>query len=95
MAWRLSKQADRDVETIVAYGAREFGVPQAKKYHEGLTRAFEFLAAYPRAERERKEFSPAVRIHAYGAHVVIYVIDDAGVFIVRVLGSAQDWQRHL
>ena len=38
MAYRLSKQADQDVEDIVVYGAQEFGIPQAKKYHEGLTR---------------------------------------------------------
>jgi toxin ParE1/3/4 len=95
MAYRLSKKADQDVEDIVAYGAREFGVQQATKYHEGLTKAFEFLSVYPRAERERNEFSPPVRIHTFGSHVVIYVIDDDGVLIVRVLGGGQDWQRHL
>ena len=95
MAYRLSGQADHDVERIVTYGAREFGAPQAKKYHKGLTRAFEFLSAYPRVERERKEFSPPVRIHTFGSHVVIYVIEGSDIFIVRVLGGAQDWERHL
>ena len=95
MAYRLSQRAAQDVDDIYVYGAREYGLPQAEKYHAGLARSFEFLAAYPRAERERKEFTPPVRIHAAGSHVVIYVIEGGDIFIIRVLGGAQDWERHL
>jgi plasmid stabilization system protein ParE len=67
MAFRLSEKAARDVIDIYLYGAREFGVPQAEKYHEGLARIFHFLSDNPLAARERTEFSPPVRIHAFGA----------------------------
>jgi toxin ParE1/3/4 len=90
MAYRLSKRAAQDVIDIYAYGAREFGVMQAEKYHESLTRIFNFLSEHPLAARERTEFSPPVRIHAFGAHVVIYLSGEAGALIVRVLGGRQD-----
>ena len=95
MAYRLSKQADQDIENIATYGMLTFGIRQARKYHDGLARSFEFLSENPLAARERDEFLPAVRIHPSGAHVIIYLIDEAGVLIIRVLGGAQDWAKHL
>jgi toxin ParE1/3/4 len=36
-----------------------------------------------------------VRVHPFQAHVIIYVVDDAGVLIVRVLHGRQEWERLL
>jgi toxin ParE1/3/4 len=91
----MPEAAAQDVTDIFMYGAREFGIPQAEKYHEGLARIFRFLSDNPFAARERAEFSPPVRIHPFGAHVLIYLTDDAGVLIVRVLGGRQDWGEYL
>ena len=95
MPYRLSERADQDVEDIAVFTIRTFGVQQAQKYHEGLKRSFEFLSENPLAARQRKTFSPPVRIHPSGAHVIVYVIDAEGVLIIRVLGASQDWGRHL
>ena len=81
MAWRLSVTADQDVENIAAYGASMFGIRQAKKYHDGLKRSFEFLSEHPLAVRARAEFLPPVRIHSFGVHVILYVIDAEGVLV--------------
>jgi len=95
VAYRLSKKAAQDVIDIYAYGAREFGIAQAEKYQESLSRIFNFLSEHPLAVRERTEFSPPVRIHAVGAHVVIYVTEGADILIVRVLGGRQDWTEYV
>ena len=74
MGYRLTNAAEADVTTIFRCGASEFGLRQAEKYHRGLERTFDFLAANPRASRERDEFSPPMRLHPFGVHVVIYRI---------------------
>jgi toxin ParE1/3/4 len=42
--------------------------------------------------RERPEFTPPVRIHPYGAHFVVYTLDDAGILIARVLPGRAEWE---
>lgn len=49
----------------------------------------------PLIARERDEFSPPVRIHRTGPHLVIYRIADRHLDVLRVLGGRQDWHRLL
>jgi toxin ParE1/3/4 len=90
LAYRLSNAAAEDVAAIFVRGAAEFRLAQAEKYHSGLERIFEFLAANPRAARERDEFSPPARLHPFGVHVVVYRIVGEDVLVVRALHRAPE-----
>ena len=92
MVYRLTNAAAEDVAAIFVRGAAEYGLAQAEKYHAGLERIFEFLAANPRAARERDEFSPPVRLHPFGVHIVVYRIVGEDILVVRVLHERQDWE---
>ena len=91
MSYRISRKAEDDIVQLYLTGVRLFGAAQAERYHEGLERVFEFVAAHPLAVRERSEIDPPVRIHPYGAHLVIYMADDEGVLILRVRHGREDW----
>lgn len=93
MGYRLNKTAEKDIAAIFRRGFAEFGLRQAESYHAGLERIFEFLAANPKAARERAEFAPPVRLHPFGAHVVVYRIIGDDIMVVRVLHGRQDWER--
>lgn len=95
MRYRTTKRAEEDIIDIYVRGTREFGEAQAERYHAGLMRALEFIAATPFAARERGEYTPPVRMHFYEAHVVVYVLKDDHALIVRVLHGHQDWARQL
>jgi toxin ParE1/3/4 len=95
MRYRTTRRADDDVFDIYARGTRDFGEHQAERYHAGLLRAFEFIAAHPLATRERREYAPPIRMHFVGAHVVVYLVKEDHVLIIRVLHGRQDWERHL
>jgi toxin ParE1/3/4 len=58
-------------------------------------RTFELIAAYPQIARERVEFVPPARVHAYRAHVIFYLIENEDVLILRVAGARQDWASQL
>ena len=91
MAYRLSGRARDDIIDIYVEGVRSFGRQQAERYHLGLEKAFDFLASFPRAAPERSEIRPAVRVHPYQAHVIIYVIDASGVRVLRIRHAREDW----
>jgi toxin ParE1/3/4 len=43
----------------------------------------------PELAAERRDFRPPVPIHHYEKHLIIYVINDSGILIVRVLPQCQ------
>ena len=92
---RLSPKAEADLEDIWRFGAAEWSPVSADQYLDGLIAVFDLLLSMPMIARERTEFSPAIRIHPTGQHLVIYRIQDDHLHIVRVLGGRQDWQRLL
>jgi toxin ParE1/3/4 len=92
--YRLSRKAEEDIIATFVYGAEQFGVQQAERYHDLLERTLQFLAENPEAARERAEITPPVRIHPIESHVVIYTVDESGdIFIVRVRHGREDWRR--
>ncbi len=93
MTWRLSRRADADIVGIYVEGATVFGARQAEEYADGLFRTLDLLDANPRLARERLEFTPAIRVHPYGSHLVIYLIDNSGVLVLRIVPGRSDWER--
>ena len=91
MAYRLSRKAEDDVIQIYLAGVETFGVDQAERYHEGLERTFALLADFPQAAPERLELGGAPRVHPYKSHIIIYRLDDADIFILRVRHASEDW----
>ena len=92
MGYTLSKKAEEDIVRLYLEGAEMFGAQQAERYHAGLERVFRFLSDHPEAAREREEIDPPVRVHRYGSHIVVYVVQEAAnVLIVRVRHGREDW----
>ncbi|MCZ0964342.1 type II toxin-antitoxin system RelE/ParE family toxin [Paracoccus benzoatiresistens] len=92
---RLSLQAETDLEDIWHFGAVEWSPARADQYIDALVAVFDLLRTMPGIARERPEFTPPVRIHPTGPHLVIYRVEDDYLHIVRVLGGRQDWQKLL
>ena len=90
--YRLSRRAEEDLIQIYVAGVLDFGVAQAEAYQDGLEAAFDLIAGYPEIARERREFTPPVRVHRFRSHVVIYLVDAEGPFVVRVRHGREDWE---
>ncbi|MEO3416202.1 type II toxin-antitoxin system RelE/ParE family toxin [Roseovarius sp. CAU 1744] len=91
MGYHLSQEAEEDITSIAAIGIAEFGLDQARRYHDGLFELFGLLATNPEMARERMELHPPVRIHRYRSHMVIYRIDGHDITIIRVRHGREDW----
>ena len=88
--WTIRPAAQADLSGIWLTGVTTWGDTQAEHYVDGLFAVFDLLAGFPDLVRERLEFSPAVRIHPTGAHLVVYRQDAEGIEIIRILHARQD-----
>lgn len=92
MTYRLTRRAEEDVIEIYVRGAQAFGLAQADTYHRRLEETFQLLAEFPHLARKRTEIDPPVRIHPYGAHIIVYTAAaDDRVLIIRVRHGREDW----
>ena len=94
-AWTLTRAARRDMVRIWEHGASRLSFDQADRYQRDLVRVFGLLAAHPQMARECAEVDPPVRLHPFGAHLIIYRIAEGGIEVVRVPHSRQNWQNLL
>jgi len=88
--FRVSKAAQADIREIGRYTQRQWGKDQRRVYLDGMNARFRLLANTPLLAAERQTLDPPVRIHPYEKHLIVYVIEDGGILIVRVLHQSMD-----
>lgn len=84
-------RAEADLSGIWAYTVEEWSESQAISYLEGLDAAIKLLSEHPEIARERKEFSPPVRIFPHRAHLVIYTFNSNTLEVIRVVHARSNW----
>jgi toxin ParE1/3/4 len=83
--WRLRPAAEADLEAIWRRGAADWGVRQSDRYIDALFAVLDVLADFPELAREKREFTPPVRIHPTREHLVVYLRDGQGIDVIRIL----------
>ena len=67
--WVIRSAAETD---IWRYGAANWDIARTDRYADVLFALFDLLADFPDMAQERSKFTPALRIHPSGTHLVIY-----------------------
>jgi toxin ParE1/3/4 len=92
MSYRLTNEAADDLANLLEQGIEHFGVDAALAYYSKLFQMFDLIVSFPEIARERTELSPSVRVHPFGSHLIVYIIDSSSdVLIVRVRHAHEDW----
>jgi len=91
----LSNAAGADLAEIYVYSYRSFGEAQADAYYGDLSGCLRMLADNPRLGRPAGTRHQELLRHAHAGHVIYYLIEDAGIFVVRVLHHSMDSERHI
>jgi toxin ParE1/3/4 len=91
----LSNAADADLAEIYVYSYRSFGEAQADTYYLGLSGCLRMLADNPRLGRLAGIRHQGLLRHAHAEHVIYYLIEDFGIFVIRVLHHSMDSERHI
>lgn len=93
--FRLSVKAGLDLDDIFRYSEQKWGYTQAEIYIRGLVGSFTDLARLKKSGRQCDDIRPNLFACGYLAHTIFYRRTHYGIFIVRVLHGAMDFQRHL
>ena len=89
--YRLSPAAQYDLEEIWLYSAQNWSSRQAERYTAMLRKSLAQLLAMPELAPERTVFTPPVRIHPSGKHLIVYRVSGENLDVLRILGGQQDW----
>lgn len=93
--YKLSSQAYQDLSKIADYTLEKWGIRQSRIYRDKLHDCFTRLAKYPTIGRDASEFKEGLLRYPFEAHTIFYMITDAGILIIRILGSRMDHKQHL
>lgn len=92
--YRLSHQAEADLENIFAYTVRTWSIRQANRHLAQIEEALEALARGAKTGRPRPEIGAEYLTLRVGSHLIVY--RNAGeTFVARVLHQSIDLTRHL
>ena len=93
--FRLSPAAERDLERIWRYTRDEWGLEQADRYIDLLTRTVQALAEAPKSAPTREHIRKGYRRRSIGRHMVYFRITTYGIAVIRILHERMDAPRHL
>jgi len=88
MHYRLSEQAERDLEEILIEGILTFGELQALKYQDSFKRTFDLLAYMPKIGRKSERGHENEHRFVHGSHVIYYRIDPSEVVIETLIKAS-------
>lgn len=95
MTWRLTADAELDLDEMVTFGARQYGLANDMDYYDRMVEVFVMLVEFPGQNSSREIKGRQVQLHVYLAHHILYTIDDGDVLILRVLHGSANWIDHL
>ncbi|MFV1984965.1 MAG: type II toxin-antitoxin system RelE/ParE family toxin [Thiohalomonadales bacterium] len=95
MKYQLTEEADRDVEEILAYSVKSFGVAQAQHYFEALKECIELLADNPNMGHSAEDILPEYLCFPHENHIIFYKNLSSSILVVRILHERMDPNLHL
>ena len=93
--YRLSRDAEEDLERLYEYGILNFGFLAADRYFDDLIAHLEDLAAHPQRFAAVDEIREGYRRSVFGVHSIYYKLPGRDpLLIARILGR-EDPDRQL
>lgn len=83
--FRISVEAEADLDSIAAYTTSTWGWRQTNQYLAKLEDGFDIIAQNPSIGRSCDAIRAGLRRFEIGEHVVFYLTEPDGVLVVRVL----------
>ena len=97
MAYKLSLYAEKDIEQILAYTLKTWGINQFHAYRTRIAQSLDTIGNDPKVStsRRRDHLFPGCRSYACEKHVIFYREKDEQVEVVRILHQRMDFDAHI
>jgi toxin ParE1/3/4 len=85
-----TRAARADIQDILLYTERQWGIEQRESYWNQIADAINRLLEMPSIGRNLDDLLPGMRSARVGSHLLYYLMRDDRLMIVRVLHILQD-----
>jgi toxin ParE1/3/4 len=93
MRYRLSRDAERDLDEIFVYWAKRASLEVADRLIDSIVDRFWLLAEYPDAGKPVEDIAAGVKSFPAGKYLIYYRKTRRGTEILHVFHGAQDQRR--
>ncbi len=93
MPYRVSKDAQRDLDEIFLYWARRAGLTVADRLIDSITDRFWILGEHPDAGRPSEDMAAGVRCFPARKYLIYYRKTRKGTDILHIFHGARDQKR--
>ncbi len=93
MPYRVSKDAQRDLDEIFLYWAKRAGLRVADRLIDSITDRFWILGEHPDAGRPSEDMAAGVRCFPAGKYLIYYRKTRKGTDILHIFHAARDQKR--
>lgn len=94
--YTFSSAADEDLYQIFKYTLGIYGRQKADEYYASIIQSVRTAARFPEIGREYETASGKVfRRYNVARHALFFLIEEDGIFIVRVLHQSRDFNQYL
>jgi toxin ParE1/3/4 len=91
----LSRQAERDIESILQYTHETYGDAQRQVYAAALDYALATITGNPSLGHRRPDLSDRHRAFNVEQHVVVYTVFRQRINVARILHGRMNFARHV
>ena len=93
MRYRVSKEADRDLDEIFLYWAKRADLSAAERLIDSITDRFWLLCEHPDAGRLSEDMVAGVRCFPAGKYLIYYRKRRRGIDILHIFHGARDQKK--
>lgn len=93
MRYRVTKQAEQDLDDIYGYWARRASAEIADRLIDSIVDRFWLLGEHPEAGRPSEEIAAGVKCFPAGKYLIYYRATRRGTDILHVFHGARDQRR--
>ena len=93
MRYRVSKEADRDLDEIFLYWAKRADLSAAERLIDSITDRFSLLCEHPGAGRPSEDMAAGVKCFPAGKYLIYCRKRRRGIDILHIFHGAQDQKK--
>lgn len=93
MRYRVSRDAEQDLDEIFLYWAKRAGLKAADRLIDGIMDRFWLLGEHPDAGKPSEDIAAGVRCFPAGKYLIYYRKTRRGTVILNIFHGAQDQKR--
>lgn len=90
MRYRVSDDAERDLEGIFLYWAGRVSLETADRVIDSIAERFWLIGEHPEAGRRAKDIAPGVKCFPAGKYLIYYRKARRGIEILHIFHGARD-----